>query len=37
MTPCTEELLTVFTDIISCEEFDESVKIAAVNYVGTMC
>lgn len=37
MSPYTDDLLTVFSDIISCEDFDESVKIAAVNYIGTMC
>ena len=37
MTPYTDDLLTVFSDIISCEDFDDSVKIAAVNYIATMC
>ena len=37
MTPIVENLLVVFTDIIQCEEFDESVRIAAVNCIGTMC
>lgn len=37
MTPFTQDLLTVFSDIISCDDFDENVKIAAVNYISTMC
>lgn len=37
MSPYTDDLLTVFSDIIACDDLDESVKIAAVNYIGTMC
>lgn len=37
MTPLTNDLLTVFTDIVACEDFDEGVRIAAVNYIATIC
>ena len=37
MTPFVDDLLTVFTDIVSCDDFDENVKIPAVNYIATMC